>query len=240
MSRPAARMPSIASTKSVDGRTLPCSVPQRPSGYERRRYHGCPSRVVPLSVRRRRHLYRRCCRIMSAYCFMPRFSSSSTKTGHGGMLLRYGVAHAPVYIPPPGPVESPPPGPVESPPPGPMERPPPGPVERPPPGPVESPPPGPVDIPPPGPVERPPPGPVEAPPPGPVDIPPPGPVYRPPPGPMYWSLGHVWRGIILPLLCSMPNAGAHRPGPAGATGLCAAEGRPGSGEAPGSATISGP
>ncbi len=137
---------------------------------------------------------------------MPRFSTSITNTGHGGMLLRYGSAHGPVYMPPPGPVESPPPGPVERPPPGPVESPPSGPVERPPPGPVESPPPGPVDIPPPGPVERPPSGPVDAPPPGPVYIPPPGPVYRPPPGPEYWSLGHVFSDIFFPLAALlMPN-----------------------------------
>jgi hypothetical protein len=126
---------------------------------------------------------------------MPRLSSSSANTDHGGTLLRWGLAHAPVYIPPPRPVDRPPPGPVERPPPGPVDKPPPGPVERPPPGPVESPPPGPVDIPPPGPVERPPPGPVDAPPPGPVDVPPPGPVDSPPPRPVYLSLGHVLRDI---------------------------------------------
>src|SRR5437870_4425244 len=114
------------------------------------------------------------------------------KTGHGGMLLMYGVG--PVDIPPPGPVDSPPPGPVERPPPGPVDRPPPGPVDSPPPGPVDRPLPGPVDSPPPGPVESPPPGPVDAPPPGPVDMPPPGPVDRPPPGPVLLFRG---QGTVL-------------------------------------------
>jgi hypothetical protein len=121
----------------------------------------------------------------------PRRRSSAMNTGIGGVLLRYGLAHAPLYRPPPGAADMPPPDPAESPPPGPAESPPPGPAERPPRGPAERPPPGPLDMPPPGPADMPPPGPAEAPPPGPVDKPPPGPVYRPPPGPKYLSRGHV-------------------------------------------------
>ena len=56
--------------------------------------------------------YRKWDLISSAMCERPWETRYSTKTGQGGILLRYGSCVGPVYMPPPSPVDIPPPGPV--------------------------------------------------------------------------------------------------------------------------------